>query len=276
MLILWFCFTVFAFGSVWYHYDLVVMDYRSRLTKLANISIEANENWKHALEENMKVLKNNQRCWREWERLRNVSIEVNEHYIGAIESNLDCRRRLEVCRKVVLDRCHTIHVYSIEPDNAVCENVAAQSNLNYQNLQKELRRAKEQKEALQKSNEQIARRVQDLQNKINTELRKREECLAKMEQCHEETEECHDKKELCHEKKDLCYEKKDRCHETLETLHNEMHALMRNVTELAQQREKYYYQLVACNKDLQHCKDYMIKEDGNSTKYGTCKAFRFY
>ena len=226
-------------------------------------------------------------------------MELNERYNDAVEVNSDCRRRLEVCRNEVLDRCHTIHVYSIEPDNALCENVVAQSKLDFQNLRKELKRAKkfcdkgmrdvkeycdkgvkEQKEALRKSNEQITKALQDLQNKIDTELdaslRKREECLAKMEQCHEETEECHDKKELCHERKDLCYEKKDRCHETLETLHNEMHALMRNVTELAQQREKYYYQLVACNKDLQHFKDYMVKEDGNSTKYGTCKPFKFY
>ena len=116
------------------------------------------------------------------------------------------------------------HVYSIEPDNALCENVLAQNELNFQNLQnlrKELKRTKEfcdkgvkeQREALRKSNEQITRALQDLQNRIDTELdaslRKREECLAKMEQCHEETEECHDKKELCHEKKDLCYEKKD-------------------------------------------------------------------
>ena len=195
---------------------------------------------------------------------------------------------MEICRKVVLDHCHTIHVYRIEQDNAVCESAAAQNELYYQYLQKKLKRAKEfcdkgvkeQMDALRKSNEQITRALQDLQNKINTELeallRKREECLAKMDQRHEETEECHDKKELCHEKKDICYEKKDGCHETLETLHNEMHALMRNVTELAQQREKYYYQLVACNKDLQHYKDYMVKEDGSSTKYGTCKRFRLY
>lgn len=135
-----------------------------------------------------------------------MSMELYERYNDAAEVNSDCRRRLEVCRNVVLDHCHTIHVYSIEQDNALCENAAAQSNLNYQNLQKELKRTKEfcdkgvkeQKEALRKSNEQITRRLQDLQNRINTELdaslRKREECFAKMEQCHEETEECHDKK----------------------------------------------------------------------------------
>ena len=258
------------------------------MKELVNISKKANEDLKHALEENLEATKINQNCRRELERFRNMSIELNERYNDAAEVNSDYRRRLEVCRNAVLDRCHAIHAYRIEKDNAVCENVLAQSNLNYQNLQKELKRTKEfcdkgvkeQKEALRKSNEQITRCLQDLQNRINTELdaslRKREECLAKMEQCHVETEECHDKKELCHEKKDLCYEKKDRCHETLETLHKEMHVLMRNVTELAQQREKYYYQLVACNKDLQHFKDYMVKEDGNSTKYSTCKAFRFY
>ena len=264
------------------------MDCRSSVKELVNISKKANEDLKHALEENLEATKINQNCRRELERFRNMSMELNERYNDAAEINSDYRRRLEVCRNAVLDSCHAIHVYSIEQDNAVYENAAAQSELNCQNLQKELKRTKEfcdkgvkeQKEILRKSNEQIKRRLQDLQNRINTELdaslRKREECLAKMEQCHVETEECHDKKELCHEKKDLCYEKKDRCHETLETLHNEMHALMRNVTELAQQREKYYYQLVACNKDIQHYKNYMVKEDGNSTKYGTCKPFRFY
>ena len=34
----------------------------------------------------------------------------------------------------VLDRCHTIHVYSIEPDNALCENAVTQNEFNFQNL----------------------------------------------------------------------------------------------------------------------------------------------
>ena len=112
------------------------------MKELANISKHAADKWKQAAEEKAEVLKIYENCWREMERFRNISMELNERYNDAVDVISDCRRRLEVCRNEVLDHCHTIHVYSIEPDNALCENVVAQSKLDFQNLRKELKRAK--------------------------------------------------------------------------------------------------------------------------------------